>query len=320
MRDQLIGYLLDALEPAEHEVVEAQLQLDPQLRRELELLSRSLSPLAADKEHYEPRPGLATRTCEFVVAQAATVMPPSAAAPGVRQWKFTDMAIAAGIFLAAATLFFPALNQSRFAARVTQCQNNLRQIGRGMTEYSNMHNGCYPNVPVTGKLAVVGIYGPRLVELRFITDPNVLVCPDSALAEQRNYNVPTPQQLNMAEGQELVILQRLSGGSYGYTLGYVSNGRYQPTRNLNRPKFALMADAPSNLEPYNTENHGAHGQNVLFEDEHVTYLTTCKAHGCTDHIFLNDDGERAPGNHQHDAVIGPSEFKLRLHPDVIESR
>ena len=51
MREQLIGYLLSALEPDEHQIVEAQLSRDPQLKRELELLSRSLQPLACDREH-----------------------------------------------------------------------------------------------------------------------------------------------------------------------------------------------------------------------------------------------------------------------------
>jgi hypothetical protein len=263
---------------------------------------------------------LAARTSEFVIAQSATVVPAPTTAHAPRQWKLTDMAIAAGIFLAAATLFFPALNQSRFAARVAGCQNNLRQIGRALTEYSEMHNGYFPNVPLRGQLAVAGIYGPRLVQLRFISDPHLLICPDSSLAGRQDYNVPTPQQLETAEGPHLVRLQRLSGGSYGYTLGYVVDGRYQPTKNLQRKTFALMADAPGDAEPFNTLNHEGHGQNVLFEDEHLQYLTTCKAHGCNDHIFLNDEGEQAPGMHANDAVIGGSGLNLRVHPEVIESR
>jgi hypothetical protein len=290
------------------------------LQRDMDLLARSLLPLAVDKDHYEPRPGLAARTCEFVIAQSATVVPVPATAHAPRQWKLTDMAIAAGIFLAAATLFFPALNQSRFAARVAGCQNNLRQIGRALTEYSEMHNGYFPNVPLRGRLAVAGIYGPRLVELRLVSDPNLLICPGSALAARSDYNVPTCQQLETAEGPHLVHLQRLSGGSYGYTLGYVINGHYQPTKNLRRKTFALMADAPGQAEPFNTPNHEGHGQNVLFEDESIQYLTTCKAHGCNDHIFLNDAGERAPGNHKDDAVIGGSDLRLLVHPEVIESR
>ena len=45
------------------------------------------------------------------------------------------MVVAAGIFIAASLLFFPAMNQSRFAARLTGCKNNLRQVGLGLDMY-----------------------------------------------------------------------------------------------------------------------------------------------------------------------------------------
>ena len=60
------------------------------------------------------------------------------------------------------------------------------------------------------------------------------------------------------------------GGSYGYCIGYVDQGVYQPTRNLGRPGFAIMADAPCEDRPgRQSDNHGGRGQNVLFEDGHV---------------------------------------------------
>ena len=62
MRDYLIGYLLDALDPSEQENVEARLSHDPQLRRDLEFAARSLETLAVDKGHYESSVGLAHRT------------------------------------------------------------------------------------------------------------------------------------------------------------------------------------------------------------------------------------------------------------------
>ncbi len=299
-------------------MVEAQLSRDPQLKRDLDLLALSLLPLAADKGHYEPRAGLAERACAFVVSQSATVVPAPASLSVPRHWKLTDLVVAAGIFIAATLLFFPALNQSRFAARLTGCQNNLRQIGMALTEYSTRHGGFFPNVPAEGCLAAAGIYAPRLVEHGFISEPQILICPASVLAElAADYRVPTFDELESAQGPQLTQLQRLMGGSYGYTLGYVSEGRYQSTRNLRRPRFALMADAPSGAPPFHTLNHGACGQNVLFEDGHVQYLTTCKAHGCNDNIFLNDQGERAPGVHMHDAVISASDAQLGLPPEAM---
>jgi hypothetical protein len=318
MRDHLIGYLLGALEPSEHEQVEVQLGRDPHLRRELDLISRCLEPLAADKEHIDPPAGLADRTCEFVAAQAQVRLAPAGGFLRSR-WTLADLVVAAGIFFAAATLFFPALNQSRFAARLAGCQNNLRQIGMALTSYSALHNGFFPNVPTDGSLAAAGVYATRLLEHGLISGPQVVVCPASSLADRLvEFRVPTSREWETAEGAQLIQLQRQAGGSYGYNLGYVVNGQYQPTRNLHRRTFAIMADAPNSQPPYHSLNHGGCGQNVLFEDGHVQYLTTCKAWGCNDDIFVNDDGQMAPGLHVNDAVIGTSECRPVVAPVILK--
>ena len=72
-------------------------------------------------------------------------------APQSKQWSFADMVVAAGIFFAATMLFLPAMSQSRFAARVTACQNHLRQVGVGMNNYSMYYNEYFPDVPVEGQ-------------------------------------------------------------------------------------------------------------------------------------------------------------------------
>jgi hypothetical protein len=315
MRDYLIGYVLEALEPAEHEMVAAQLSRDPQLQRELALISRSLQPLAADREHFVPPAGLAERTCEFVALRAQAVLAPPAAALLPSRWNLSDLVVAAGLFFAATMLFFPALNQSRFAAQVVGCQNNLRQIGLGLTNYSQIHNEYFPNIPVEGSLGTPGIYATRLFEQGFLKGSHLVICPGSDLAgRSAEFRIPTLKELQSAQGAELDRLQQQMGGSYGYNIGYVSQGRYQATKNLRRATFALMADAPNVCSPYHSPNHQGCGQNVLFEDLHVQYLTSCKAHGCSDDIYLNDEGEVAPGLHMHDAVIGPSAFRLFFTP------
>ena len=319
MRDHLIGYLLDALDPEEHELVEAHLSRDPQLKRELDVISRGLLLLSIDKAHYDPPAGLAHRTCEFVALQARVRLAPQPAHSASR-WSMADMLVAAGLFLAATMLFFPAMNQSRFAARLLSCQNNLREIGIGLTNYSDLHGHYFPDIPPEGQLSAAGIYATKLVEGGFLANPQVIICPASALADGIvEFRVPTSNDLQNAPRAQLVRLHRQMGGSYGYNLGYVANGRYQATKNLRRPTFALMADAPSTAPPFRSLNHGDCGQNVLFEDAHVQYLTTCNARGCEDNIFLNDDGEMAPGKHQDDAVVGASHARPFLVPGPANS-
>ncbi len=322
MRDQLIGYLLDALDPQEHEQVKAQLSRDDRLKHELEVLARSLLPLGGEPVPFEPPAGLADRTCDFVAQQAQPVST-YAAPPGApaRQWSMADMVVAAGVFVAAALLFFPAVNQSRFAARVTQCQDNLRQIGIAMNDYSIAHNGYFPNVPLKGQCAAVGIIAVRLRELGHFDGAQIVICPSSVLAEKASeFRMPTVAQLHAVRGAELARLHRHMAGTYGFNLGYVSNGRYLSPRNQHRPRYALVADEPTTEAPYHSANHGSCGQNVLFEDQHVQYLTTCRAHGCTDDFFTNDEGRVQPGLHPNDAVLGPSHAKPMLGTVVLDIR
>ena len=63
MQDQLIGYVLGALEAPEHEQVEQLLGSDTRLREDLELARKTLTPLACDRDHHEPPFGLAASTC-----------------------------------------------------------------------------------------------------------------------------------------------------------------------------------------------------------------------------------------------------------------
>ena len=70
MREELVGYLLDALDADERATVEQRLRQDSQLQHELELLHESLEPLRADEGSFDPPQGLAARTCAFVVRQS----------------------------------------------------------------------------------------------------------------------------------------------------------------------------------------------------------------------------------------------------------
>jgi len=97
------------------------------------------------------------------------------------------------------------------------------------------------------------------------------------------------------------------GGSYGYCLGYFDHGVYQPTRNLNRDYFAIMADAPStDLPNRQSDNHGGLGQNVLFEDLHIEFCSTTRPGNGYDDIYANDNHEVAPGLNRDDSVIASS--------------
>ncbi len=309
MRENLIGYLLDALEPAERAAVEAHLVRDSQLKHELDVLSRSLEVLSADKSGYLPPVGLATRTLEYVAVETKVQPPPPVmSVPG--RWSMADMLVAAGVFLAATMLFWPAMNQSRFAARVRGCQNNLRQIGVALSTYSDSFNGQFPAVSINnGRLNRGGIYSVILREHRLLPGNYVLLCPASPMADRvADFYVPTQEELMQAPEKEVADMVREMGGTYGFSLGFYVKSRYQSPTDLGRSTHALMADAPSlDADDRFSMNHGCCGQNVLFEDMHVKYLTTCRSRHCNDHIFENDEGQMHAGLHPDDTVIGTSD-------------
>lgn len=348
--EQLLGYLLGALDDNEQVEIEKFLDGDADLRRELAILNRSLAPLDAVRREFSPPAGLASRTCAFVaesalatstlatkeaateeaedaataplletsVAAAASAKPAEQPAmmksvdspcgsTGRGRWQ--DSVVAAGIMVAACGLLFPAIIDSREHARIMECQNNLHEIGTALTSYSDNNNGYFPKVPVKGNLAAAGIYAPRLINSGYLPNVRQVICPGSDLADDNSFSIPTIDDLQSASSPgALSAMKDRMGGSYGYSLGHIKDGRYHDTKNLHRENFALMADSPSHAVPsHQSRNHGGNGQNVLYEDGHVKFLPTTKPLGLPDDVFINDDGLVAAGVHADDSVIGSSQ-------------
>ena len=323
MRENLLGYLLGALDGSEHEEVKRELERDPQLQRDLRILEANLVPLECDRWQHDPPPGLARRTTEFVVrhcrrasssifATGRVFSPTAAATVGCERspgCSLADMFVAAGVFFAAALLFFPAIANSRYQARLVACQENLRQLGADLGKYSDLNHGYFPYVPARGKLAAAGTFAPILLDAGLLERSEILICPASELAERReHFRVPTLAEWQQATGRELILIRRGAGGSYGYTLGYMDDGRYCAIRNEGRGWFAIMADTPRvGFSQRVTDNHGGCGINVLFEDLHVGYFVQCKINASGgDDVFRNDFGRVEAGVHCDDAVIGHS--------------
>jgi hypothetical protein len=338
MREQLLGYLLGALDASQQSEVERAVQSDPQLREELDLLDQALEPLRADRGRYEPPCGLAERTLDAVAAIAGwpdeeletaprnaeePVLPramltsklsaprETAAKAWSGRWGALDVAASAAILAAAAMLFFPAVNSSRFDARVAACQSNLLAIARGLENYGENHQQQLVTIPESGNLSIAGVYAPTLHEAGYVTQSKSFYCPGAqtardAVAAAEAPRIPRISEMERAIGEELRQLQRRAGGSFGYTLGYLVNGEYGPLRNLRRATFPIMTDAPGpqHLGRLST-NHEGLGQNALFEDFHIEFLPGGHLAG-EDDIFHSDRGVVEAGLHQGDAVIGAS--------------
>jgi len=304
-REHLLGYLLGALEPTEQEQVEAELDLNPSLRAELDRLGgcvRGLG-LADQPTDFEPPSGLAARTCRFVAAQS---QPAVAGATPPRRFHWADLVAVAAVLLIGVGLFFPWLVNTHIASQIAACENNLRQIGMALHDYSNRH-GSFPWPEESGPRAAAGIYAPTLVTFEQLPH-TVFLCPSSSLSRSRGeFCVPALEELDKATGAKLIALQNAMGGDYGYTLGYIEGGKLQKPRSGGRPMFAILADAPSDTLPGRASaNHRGRGQNLLCEDGHVRFFVKLPSAELLDDPFHNREGRVAAGLDWDDAVIGTS--------------
>ena len=328
MRDKLLDYLVGGLDSLESDQVRRALQEDPILQQQLELLKTSLQPLEACR-HYEPPADLKDRTIDFVsqsieqqqdtnstksrrtrwtAGGSNSSVQLAGSAPAGSKWTILDVVVASAILVTASLLFFPIVMNSRYAAQLRGCQQNLQQIGMALHDYSSTHDGFFPQGTGDAKLSVAGGYAPVLYNNQFVKRPRLFLCPTVENGEKwAGWQPPDSKVLAEAAGRELANIQRQMGGSYGYNLGYWSNGRYFPPRNLWRSFYPIMADSPSlTMSGRRSTNHGGKGLNVLFEDGHVQYMTDSQISPRKESIFYSDRGRVEPGRHRNDAVIGES--------------
>ncbi len=337
-QEDLLGYVLGALDAQEQREVQQLIDADPELEEQLLEIKSSLAPLDCLDGSGGPRPGLARRTSETVAsfqkqlelenrdrhpvtdqvfadasrAQESAFSESSLIERIVRptSWSLSDMLVGIAAAAVLAAVLLPAVSYTRFNSRVVDCQNNLRSLGTAMLSYSNNNkNGEFPRIPDEGNGAVSGIYAVLLKEARLIDD-------DSVLCKGRNFNnvafsIPTRKQVEQAVGCHLEHLRRTMGGHYGYTLGYHENDSYRCPTNQGKTYFVILSDMPSQrLEGRQSNNHGGRGQNCVFGDGHVEFVRG-PAYG-DDPIFVNDVGIVAPGTHSNDSVIAPSHLSPRL--------
>ena len=303
---QLIGYLLGALDPAEEAEIEERLERDVHLRDDLAALHRSLEPLSADARPDAPPPSLAERTCDLVLVRAQW-QGWEDAPPPLSRWTLPDMAVAAAVVLMASLLLIPAVNVSRANSQRAGCQNNLRELGNAIAAFSAQHQGLLPQMKDQGDVSFGGAIDPDLLYDGYVTDVGAFVCPASRRDPDVEFRLPTQAQLLREAQRHGSGIRAISLGSYAITLGHFAGESFVPTRNLGRSTFAVLSDSPSlHLPEHRSENHGGGGQNVLHEDGHVRFMVACQAAAGADDIYRNDAGFIDFGLHAEDAVIAPA--------------
>ena len=334
MKERLLAYLLDDLNPAERSAVDEALASDPALQQELDKLRECLGCCEAEAEPEPPQvppPQLASRTCHFVehaIKKSQALCHHSTAAKSLsakslseshdplvarKRWSFADIAVGLGVIAALGALTFPALHDSRIAAQRTACQENLHTVGAALMDYSYRFKRGLPQI---GPDENAGLFVVVLADNGVLTSTELtrlVVCPSSELAERVSkgcivIQIPNRKQFLDAKGPERERFIRYMAGDYAFSIGYQDKaGQMHQVDFSGNRQVPMLADAPSSsIAGYQSANHGGCGQNVLFQDLSCSYRTQCKCSERRDHWFLNDEGQVAAGRHAADMVLGAS--------------
>lgn len=285
MHEDLLGYLLGALEPDEMRRVSQWLREDPDAREQLadlerlvrpledgycpvdpppsDLVSRTLAMLPAGSAPQASEPADANsamadgsgRACTRQVQPASHLVPMQTAVDcgdraTVRWVDWFGGAVAAAVVLG---LLLPALAQGRFESRKTACQDQLRQLGTALTQFvTRSPQARLPAVSQSGPEAFAGIYALRLNDCGLMEDPDLRWCPslDMPSANEATLTslgeVASIEELYRVSVDSLKQIQRYAGGHYAYNLGVVEKDRFAAPRFEARSTFAVMSDAPQN--------------------------------------------------------------------------
>jgi hypothetical protein len=327
MDENLVGYLLKALDADTQREVDAYLRTNPEAFKRLDLLRRALRPLAADRENPPPPAGLRIRTLARVAEYRhrelprLLPLPPSRPSPARTWWRRADMLVAAALLLAFLGLLFPGLNYLRYRQNISYCQENLQSFYRSLIAYSDHHGGELPKVEKDPPRDVAGIFVPILYDGGFLKSNGIVRCPGNdlppplpvpSLQTLEQHNQFRPDQWKQEAGQ--------LAGCYAYSLGYQEGGRhcglrYDPHQ-ANNGQLPIMADRPPfERQSYitvpgdNSRNHGGKGQNVLYLSGRVVFVTQRTVGVDGDDIYVNKYNRIEAGVGRSDAVLGASEFR-----------
>ncbi len=284
MHEDLLGYLLGALEPDEMQRVSDWLRDNPEGREQLAEIQRCLEPLeqcddVVDGPDFDgPSEDLLARTLAAIPdgippmgeASDGPARPPAPvmltdvdlsgeAGAGGNRWNMMD---SIGGLLSVATLLallLPTIAAGRFEARKVACEDRLRRNWNALMQYVyRSEHGRLPEVAESGPEAFAGMFAVRLADAGLLDEPELRWCPsadlpaispvgDSTLAEPTSValsTLPSVQSLHQMSVNELKQVQQLAGGHYAYTLGVIGDQGFSSPRFEARASFAVMSDAP----------------------------------------------------------------------------
>jgi hypothetical protein len=313
--NDMLDYALGQLDGPAREQVERALVSDPEAALRAGRLTRAVRRLVDDGATFEPPDGLADRTAAFVaeaVQKRRTILD---FVPATVPFRWADVAVAAGIFLAGLMTLLPAVQKSRERMEQAGCGYNLQQLGRALWQYGIRHHH-YPFGPDQDPEALTGSFVAQLHDTGLLTDADLasLDCPCNG-SSRAKHPLPDFKTLSRLARTDPDRARQAICSSYAYNVGHQHpSGRgVVPVAAVISATVPLLADQPPHadaefrsLRPGNSPNHGGRGQNVLYSDLHVGWHNTRRIGPKDDDLFLNARQQIAPGLSPDDTALLPS--------------
>jgi hypothetical protein len=309
---EMIDYTFGALDEPRRAQVEVEIANDPALAGKLDRLDRNIGRLLDDGDTFEPPLDLAERTLAFVASARPrrTILD---FVPVAVPFRWADVAVAAGIFIAGMVTLLPAVHRSKIQTDQAVCSFNLGQLGQSLATYSTTH-GFYPYPPPDSPIPYAGIFKVMLHDEGHLWDQSVLDCPSNGPIH-RPPALPDYNALCALQDRDPQQFRKMLTCDYAYHLGYRQPDGTGPPGPIPagaglHARIALLADRPAHDEngailAGNSPNHAGLGQNVLFSDGHVGWHHT-RALGPSDSdMYLNNLKRPEPGMNAYDAVLAP---------------
>jgi len=312
----MLDYALRQCEGPAQEQAEWEAAHDPELAASLERLSRAIDLLLDDGEPSGPPGGLAERTVAFVTEHRRRRKTILDFVPVKVPFRWADLAVAAGIFVAGLLTLLPAVHRSKDRMAQAGCGFNLQQLGIGLAQYAGTHH-YYPYATPDCPAAHAGTFAAMLRDSGQLDNLSALDCPaNGSCREIDDCPLPEHQKLAAMKVNDPETYRKLLCWDYAYNVGYRrESGTPGPIAEgaALTATVPLLADQPDHVADEtilagNSLNHGGRGQNVLFSDLHVRWHNTRRIGPNDEDMFLNDDQLPGPGSRLMDAALLPSLF------------
>lgn len=313
--DEMIDYVLGQVDGADRERLDRALRDDGEPSARIEKLRRSLYRLLDDGTPFEHPPGLAERTVAFVARNRRRVRVFSDYVPVRVPFRWADLAVAAGIFVAGVLTLLPAVQRSRERMNQAGCVFNLQRLGNSLGQYATI-NQLMPYPPSSRADAPVGSFAAMMHDAGVLNDPTLLDCPCNGPCDHGRHELVGFDQLETIRRTDPARYHKMVSFDYAYNIGSRHVPQHPgPLEHRGSWQIPVLADQPghdgSNIRPGNSPNHAGRGQNVLFDDGSVRWFRTRHVSDSDPDLYLNNAQQPRPGVHASDSVLVPSHAPFR---------